>query len=381
MKNLIKEGEKYLFNTYKHYDVVFESAENGCLIDTEGKAYIDFGSGIAVNSLGYDDNGFKAALKGQIDKFLHCSNLYYNALQIELAKKLSTVSGYDKVFFANSGTEANEAALKLARMYGRGRAKFISFKNSFHGRTTGALSLTGQDKYKKGFGSLIENVVFAEYNNFKSIEKLVDDDVCAIILEPIQGEGGIIEAELEFMQKIRSLCDKKDIMLIFDEVQTGIGRTGELFCHEHYGVRPDVLTLAKGLGSGVPIGAVLANDKFAKVFTPATHGTTFGGNPLACAAGLYVINKVSNEKFLKDVRQKGEYLRQKLETLGKTVKGKGLMLGIEVSEKPADIVQKALEQGLLVLSAGENVIRLVPPLTIEKNTIDKGFEILKEILK
>ena len=382
MKDLIEQGKKYLFNTFMQYNVVFEYGKNGSLVDTEGREYIDFMAGVAVNSLGYDDTGFKNAIKAKVDKLLHCSNFYYNKPQVELAKKLCELSGYDRVFFANSGTEANEAALKLARLRaGEGRHKFISFENSFHGRTTGALSLTGQHKYKKGFGKLVEEVVFAEYNNFESVQNLADESVCAIIMEAIQGEGGIIEADRDFAARVRALCDAKDIMLIYDEVQTGIGRTGELFAHRHYGVRPDVVTLAKGLGGGVPIGAVLADDKFASAFTPSTHGTTFGGNLLACAAALYVLGRVGDDKFLANIRENGEYLRKKLLTLGKPVRGRGLMLGIEVDEKPADIVQRALDGGLLVISAGEKIIRIVPPLNISKDTIDKGFEILSNVLK
>jgi len=385
LQDLINQGQKYLFNTYKHYNVVFESAKNGMLIDTKGRKYIDFGAGIAVNSLGYDDKGLKNTIKSQADKLLHCSNLYYNAPQIALAKKLVEISDFDRVFFANSGTEANEAAIKLAKIWakdfsGNNRTKIIAFKNSFHGRTCGSLSITGQPKYKEGFGPLVEDVEFADFNDIESVKKLIDERTCAIFAEPIQGEGGVIEAKPEFLKGLRQLCDENNIMLVFDEVQTGIGRTGKLFAYQNFDVIPDAVTLAKGLGSGVPIGALLAKEKFAKAFVPSSHGTTFGGNPFVTAVALYVIERINDSDFLKKVSENGEYLKNKLTGLSKEIKGRGLMLGIAVDAKPAEIVEKALEEGLLILSAGENVIRLVPPLTIEKETIDRGFEILEKII-
>lgn len=392
MENLIEKGEKYSFNTYARYKIVIDKAQDGYLIDKTGKKYIDFMAGIAVNSLGYDDLEFREYLKSQIDKIIHCSNLYYNEPNVLLAEALCEKSGFEKAFFCNSGTEANEGAIKLARLWAKKNkgddcTNFVAFKNSFHGRSTGALSLTGQIKYQSGFEPLIGEVKFADFNNFESLKNAVDEKTAAIILEPIQGEGGLINAEPEFLEKVRTLCNEKNIMLIFDEVQCGIGRTGKLFAFENYNIKPDVITLAKGLGGGIPIGAILANEKFAKAFTPSTHGTTFGGNPFAMAAGLYVINKISNPEFLKEVNKKAAYFKEKLSELVqkhekvKKIKGKGLMLGLEIEGKPADYVQKALECGLLILSAGENVLRFVPPLTISEVQINEGIKILDDILK
>lgn len=391
MKNLIENCEKHGFNNYVRFPVVFERAQNGYMIDIEGNQYLDFMAGIAVNSMGYDDDDFKNTLKNQVDKFLHCSNLYYNEPQVRAGELLSKVSGYDKVFFANSGTEANEGALKLARIFGKirknGATKIISFYNSFHGRSLGALSVTGQTKYQKDFTPLIPDIVFADYNDFDSVEKLADDSVCAIIMEPIQGEGGIIEAQVEFAQKIRKLCDEKNIMLIFDEIQTGIARSGKVFAFEYLGIRPDVLTLAKGLGGGIPVGAFCADEKFAKLFTPSTHGTTFGANPLATCAAAYVLEKISEDEFLSKINQKSAYFMKKLEELKQKssiitqVKGKGLLLGLSIDENipVGDIVKKAFENKLLILSAGNNTLRFAPPLDITQDRIDKGFEILNKV--
>ncbi len=379
-EEIIEISEKYTFNTYSRYKIVVDRAKDGYIIDKNGKKYLDFTAGIAVNSLGYDDEGFKDTLKSQIDKLLHCSNLYYNEPQTLLAQELCK-HDFDRAFFCNSGTEANECALKLARLRakktkGESCTNFISFKNSFHGRSTGALALTGQTKYQQGFEPLIGEVRFAEFNNFESVKKLVDESVCAIFLEPVQGEGGVVPAEKSFLEAIRKLCDEKNIALIFDEVQTGIGRTGKFFAYENFSVIPDILTLAKGLGGGIPIGAILARGEFTEIFTPATHGTTFGGNPLSCAAGLYVAKKVAKPEFLAHVQKMGEYFKSQLPKL----RGQGLLLGLEVEGKPAEYVKKALEKGLLILSAGENVLRFAPPLTITKEQIDEGIKILKEII-
>lgn len=396
MSDIMQMSEKYTFNTYARYKIVVDRASEGYLIDKNGKKYVDFMAGIAVNSLGYDDEGFKETLKKQIDKILHCSNLYYNEPQASLAQALcqNSKGDFEKVFFCNSGTEANEGAIKLARLWGKKKcgakkgeccSDFVAFKNSFHGRSTGALSLTGQTKYQKGFEPLIGEVKYAEFNDFRSVKEAVDEKTCAVILEPIQGEGGIITAEPEFLKSVRKLCDEKNVMLIFDEVQTGIGRTGKLFAYQNFDIIPDVLTLAKGLGNGMPIGAILANKKFSEIFEPSTHGTTFGGNPLAMAAGLYVINKISKPEFLKSVDESAQYFVQKLNEIvkkhksAKILKGKGLMLGLEVEGKPADYVKKCVEEGLLILSAGENVLRFVPPLTITKERIDEGVKILDKV--
>lgn len=382
-EEIMEISDKYTFNTYARYKIVVDRAQGGYIFDKNGKKYLDFMAGIAVNSLGYDDEGFKDALKAQIDKILHCSNIYYNEPQAMLAKALCEVSGGDfkRAFFCNSGTEANEGTIKLARLWakkakGENCTNFISFKNSFHGRSTGALALTGQAKYQQGFEPLIGEVRFAEFNNFESVARLVDDSVCAIFVEPVQGEGGVVPADKSFLEAVRKLCDEKNIALVFDEVQTGIGRTGKFFAYENFGIKPDIIALGKGLGGGIPIGAILANEKFAEIFTPSTHGTTFGGNPLACAAGLYVVNKVAKPEFLNHVLETGEYFKSQLPEL----RGYGLMLGLKVKCKPSDYVQKCLENGLLILSAGEDVLRFVPPLTITKEQIDEGIKILKEII-
>ncbi|NLV81538.1 MAG: aspartate aminotransferase family protein [Synergistaceae bacterium] len=392
MKQMMENCEKHGFNNYTRYPVVFESAKNGYMIDVEGTKYLDFMAGIAVNSMGYDDEDFKNILKDQIGKIIHCSNIYYNAPMIRATELLSKATGFDKVFFCNSGAEANEGALKLARIFGKksknGATKIIAFANSFHGRTLGALSVTGQPKYREDFTPLIPDVFFAEYNNFDSVQKLIDDKVCGLIMEPIQGEGGVIPADVEFMKQIRELCTKENIMLIFDEVQTGIARSGKMFAFEHLGMRPDVLTLAKGLGGGVPIGAICADEKFARYFTPATHGTTFGGNPLATRAVEYVLSRISQKEFLENVKNSGEYFIEKFEILKqkhpmiKQIRGKGLLIGLVIDEKfsVADIVKKSFENHLLILSAGNNTLRFAPSLTITRDTIDKGLEILEKVL-
>lgn len=381
-----------LMNTYSRFDVVFDHGENCCLYDTNNKKYIDFVGGIAVNSLGYSSDKLKKAIANQTDKILHCSNLYYNEPQIELAQKLCDNSCFDKAFFCNSGAEANEAALKLAKIYAKKNKskdcfEIIAFKNSFHGRTTGALSLTGQDKYQKNFTPLMDGVKFATYNDIDSLKNLVSKNTCAIVLEPIQGEGGIIPADIEFLKEVRNICDKNDIALIFDEVQCGIGRCGKLFAHQVYGVNPDIIVLAKALAGGVPIGAMLAVEKFALAFEPGDHASTFGGNPLACAAANVVIDEILNSDILDNVKNMSAYFVEKMNALKnkynfiKDVRGLGLMLGMEVSVLPKDIVSLAYKEGLLLLSAGANVVRFVPPLVIDKVTADEGFKILDKVLE
>lgn len=381
-----------LMNTYSRFDVVFDHGENCHLYDTSNKKYIDFVGGIAVNALGYSSDKLKKAIANQADKMLHCSNLYYNEPQIELAQKLCDNSCFDKAFFCNSGAEANEAALKLAKIYAKKNKskdcfEIIAFKNSFHGRTTGALSLTGQDKYQKNFTPLMDGVKFATYNDIDSLKNLVSKNTCAIVLEPIQGEGGIIPADIEFLKEVRNICDKNDIALIFDEVQCGIGRCGKLFAHQVYGINPDIIVLAKALAGGVPIGAMLAVEKFALAFEPGDHASTFGGNPLACAAANVVIDEILNSDILDNVKNMSAYFVEKMNALKdkynfiKDVRGLGLMLGMEVGILPKDIVSLAYKEGLLLLSAGANVVRFVPPLVIDKVTADEGFKILDKVLE
>lgn len=392
MNSYIEKGEQVFLKNCKRYPVVFENAEGVYLIDTEGKKYLDFVAGIAVNALGYDYEPLKDALKAQIDKFTHCSNLYWNVPMVEAADKLVKASGLDRVFFCNSGAEANESAFKLARKYAKKfyseeKIEIISMKNSFHGRTMAAITATGQTKYQKGFDPLLPGVKFCEYNDLDMFKTLINDKTCAVILEIIQGEGGIISADTDFLKGVRDLCDKYNAVLIFDEVQTGIGRTGEIFAYQHYGIKPDICSLAKGLGAGIPIGAIIANEKVAQGFEPGDHQATFGGNPLACAAANIVLDAMMNGDILNNVKEMGAYLKDKLSKLKEEktciqeLKGYGLMQGIALSgvDIPS-VVQKCMDNGLLVASAGSNVVRFVPPLVIEKKHIDEAIEILKKCL-
>ncbi|KNF09381.1 acetylornithine aminotransferase ArgD [Gottschalkia purinilytica] len=391
-KEWIDTGKKFIMNTYSSFPIVLEKGEGCYVYDKEGKRYLDFVSGIAVNSLGYSNEDFVNALNEQLKKIHHCSNLYWSEPTITLAKLLVENSAFDKVFFCNSGTESVEAGLKLSRKYGnlkRGEEcyEIITMKNSFHGRTFGSITATGQEKYQNGFGPLLPGVKYAPYNDFETLKSMVNKNTCAIVVEAIQGEGGICPAEKEYLKNIRKLCDELDIVLIFDEVQSGIGRTGKLFAYEIYNIEPDIICLAKGLGGGFPIGAMMAVEKIANVFEPGNHASTFGGNPLACTAGITVLNKLLNEGVLQNVEKQGEYLKKKLLSLKekvsfiKDVRGYGLMQGIEIEEtSPSDIINKCIEKGLLLVGAGANVIRFVPPLTIKEKEIDEAVEILGEVL-
>lgn len=384
----VKENvDKYIMNTYSRFDVAIESGK-GARAQGCGKSYIDFGSGIGVNALGYCDDGWVKAVTEQAAKLSHCSNLYYSPVQGQLAKALCDVSGLKKAFFANSGAEANEAAIKLARKYsfdkyGKGRTTILTLKNSFHGRTVTTLAATGQAVFHNYFFPFTEGFKFAAANDLESVKEALTDDVCAVLAEPIQGEGGVLPLEKDFVAGLADICGKKDVLLIFDEVQTGIGRTGKFFAFEHFGVRPDAVTCAKALGGGLPIGAVLCNEKLENVFTPGTHASTFGGNPIACAGALEVIKRVSNKEFLNDVNSKAEYLREKLKKIDsvKNIRGLGLMIGFEVEGVASkDIAKKAAENGLLVLTAKSSV-RLLPPLTITKEDIDCGVAILEKTIQ
>ena len=388
---MITYEKKYLMDTYNRYPIMLVKGEGTRVWDSEGNAYLDFVAGIAVNSLGHCHPALVEAIKKQAETLIHCSNLYWNEKQIELAKMISENSFGGKVFFANSGAEANEGAIKLARKYaslkyGGKRYKIITAKNSFHGRTFGALTATGQEKYHKGFGPLLAGFKYVPLNDIEALYEAVDDEVCAIMLEVIQGEGGIHEATPEYVKAVRKICDENDLLFILDEVQTGIGRTGKLFGYEHYGVVPDIMTLAKGLGGGFPIGAIVAKEDKA-VFEPGDHASTFGGNPLACAAGITVLNEVTKDGFLESVDKKGKYFREGLETLQKKhkvmkeIRGKGLMVGCEVDlEDASEIVLKALEKGLLINSVSHNVLRFVPPLIVTEEEIDEALQILDDVL-
>ncbi|WP_434565483.1 acetylornithine transaminase [Thermoanaerobacterium thermosaccharolyticum] len=388
---ITSDDKKYIMNTYGRYPLTLVKGNGTKAWDSDGNVYLDFVAGIAVNAFGHCYPPIVDAIKNQAETLIHCSNLYWNENQIELAKIIAENSFGDKVFFANSGAEANEGAIKLARKYasikyGDKRYKIISAKNSFHGRTFGALTATGQMKYHAGFGPLLEGFKYVKYNDIEDIYSALDDDVCAIMIEVIQGEGGIHEGSLEYLKAVREICDKNDIILIIDEVQTGIGRTGKLFAYEHFGITPDIMTLAKALGGGIPIGAIVAKENVA-VFKPGDHASTFGGNPLACAAGIAVMKEVTKEGFLDDVSKKGEYFKEKLNGLKdrykviKDVRGKGLMIGCEVDlDDAGEIVLNALKKGLLINCVNHNVLRFVPPLIVTMDEIDTATIILDDVL-
>lgn len=380
-----------LMNTYAQLPVVFTHGEGVYLYDDQGNKYLDFVAGIAVNGLGYSNEKLKTALKNQVDKLLHVSNLYYTDTMLEAANKLTSVMKMDKVFFCNSGAEAMESSLKLARKYAKHkgygeRYGIITMKNSFHGRTLGAITATGQTKYQKGLDPLLPGVTYAEYNNLSSVAELVTDTTCAIVVEVLQGEGGIVLADKAFLKGLRKLCDEKDICLIFDEVQTGAGRLGHPAGHMHFEVKPDIMAMAKGLGAGVPIGACLANEKVAAGFQPGDHASTFGGNPLVTAAVNVVIDEMLSEPMMTHVRMMGYYLKEKLTELMKEfdcikeIKGLGLMQGVALTYPPKDLTAKAFDQGLLLVGAGSDVVRFVPPLVVSKEDIDTMIDILRKVL-
>lgn len=380
-----------IMNTYAQLPNVFTKGVDVYLIDDQGNKYLDFIAGIAVNGLGYSHDKLKNALKNQIDKLLHVSNLFYTDTQLKAANKLCEKVGFDKVFFCNSGAEAVEAGLKLARKYAKfkgydNRNEIVSMINSFHGRTFGAISATGQLKYQKGLDPLLPGMSYAHYNNYESVEALVTDNTCAIILEVIQGEGGIVMAEKEFLLQVKQLCVDKDILLIFDEVQTGIARTGFPCGYMLHGVKPDIIALAKGLGAGVPVGAMLATSEAAQGFTPGDHASTFGGNPLVLAAVDVVMDEVLSENMLAHINEMGAYLKEQLLALKeefeciKEVKGIGLMQGISLTYPPKELTSRAYDKKLLLVGAGTDVVRFVPPFTIEKKHIDDMIAILKEVL-
>ena len=380
----IELTEKNVLHTYNRFPVVFEKGQGVWLTDVDQKRYLDFGAGIAVFALGYGNREYTEALKDQIDKLIHTSNLFYNIPMAEAAEKLTAKSGMDKVFFTNSGTEAVEGAIKAARKYaylkdGRSDHEIIAMNGSFHGRSVGALSVTGNPHYQEAFKPLMGGVKFADFNDFESVKSQVTDRTCAVILETVQGEGGIFPAGEEFLRQVRALCDDRDILLILDEIQCGMGRTGSYFAWQQYGVEPDIMTCAKALGCGVPAGAFVLNKKAAgSSLVPGDHGTTYGGNPLACAAISKVFDLFEELQIPAHVRELTPYLEQKLDALVEKYdfleerRGMGFMQGLQVKGRPAGaIINAALEHGLIVLSAGNNVIRLVPPLIIEKEDIDE----------
>ena len=390
MQNYIDEAEKALLHTYNRYQVVFEKGDGVYLYDTDGKKYLDFVSGIAVFALGYHNKEYNDALKEQIDKIIHTSNYYYNLPAIEAAKKLKEISGMDRVFFTNSGAEAIEGAIKTARKYaylkdGSTDHEIIAMNHSFHGRTMGALSVTGNPHYREAFEPMIGNIKFADLNDFDSVMERVTDKTCAILFETVQGEGGIYPATEEFMRKIRELCDKRDILMILDEIQCGMGRTGEMFAWQRYGVKPDVMTTAKALGCGVPVGVFMMTEKVgAHSLAAGDHGTTYGGNPLACAAICKVIELFEKQSVLDNVREVGSYLESRLDEVAEefdcveTRRGVGLMQGLVMDRPVGDIITNAMDRGLVLINAGTNIIRFVPPLVIDRQNVDDMIAILRE---
>ena len=389
----IQKSEQYLLHTYNRAPVVWERGEGVRLYDADGKEYLDFAAGIAVYALGYGNPAYREALKDQIDKIIHTSNLYYNVPQAEAAEKLVKASGMSKVFFTNSGTEAIEGAIKAARKYaylrdGSTDHEIIAMRQSFHGRSLGALSVTGNDHYQEPFKPLIGGIRFADFNDLDSVKAQVTDKTCAIILETVQGGGGIFPGTREFLEGIRKLCDERDILMILDEIQCGMGRTGSMFAWQEYGVKPDIMTCAKALGCGIPVGAFVLNEKTAEhSLVPGDHGTTYGGNPLACRAVSTVFDLFESLEIVEHVRKITPYLEQKLEGLVQKYdcfsgrRGKGLMQGLMVEGRPVgEIVGNALKNGLVVISAENNVLRLVPPLIIAEKDVDEMAEKLEASL-
>ena len=388
----IENAEKELLHTYNRFQVVFDHGDGMYLYDTDGKEYLDFAAGIAVSAFGYNNKEYNDALKAQIDKLLHTSNLYYNVPTISAAERLLKASGMDRVFFTNSGTEAIEGAIKAAKKYaytrdGEAGHEIIAMEHSFHGRSLGALAVTGNAHYREPFGPMMPGVKFATFNDLESVKAQITDKTCAILFETVQGEGGIYPATKEFMEGVRALCDEHDILLILDEIQCGMGRTGEMFAWQAYNVKPDIMTSAKTLGCGVPVGAFLMTEKVAeKSLAPGDHGTTYGGNPFVCAAVDKVLEMMEREQITAHVKEIAPYFEQQLEKLMEKYdfltarRGVGLMQGL-VCEKPVGAVAKAaLEKGLIVISAGSNVIRMVPPLVVEEKHVDEMIAKLDEVL-
>lgn len=391
MNEYMKMTEENLLHTYNRFPITLDRGDGVYLYDTDGKKYLDFMAGIAVSGLGYGNVELKNALKEQIDNLLHSSNLYYNTTCGKAAEALRRASGMDRIFFTNSGAEANEGALKAARKYAwqkkSGRFEFIAMKDSFHGRTMGALSVTEHPAYREPFEPLIPGVSFAEFNNLESVKKLVNEKTCGIIVEPVQGEGGINTATKEFMTGIRKLCDEEGILMICDEIQCGMARTGEMFAWQLYGTKPDIMTMAKAIGSGVPVGAFAMTKAIAEAsLKPGDHGTTYGGNPLACTAVAKTLEIYENQKLAAHVKEVGDYMEEQLKKLVEDYdcvveqRGLGLIRGIKLSGPVGEVVKKAMEEGLLIISARSDVIRLVPPLVIEKEHVDEMIEKLRKVL-
>lgn len=390
MKEYIDEAERALLHTYNRFQIVLDHGDGVHLYDMDGKEYLDFCAGIAVFALGYNNQRYNDALKAQIDKLIHTSNYYYNVPAIEAAKKLKEVSGMDRVFFTNSGAESIEGAIKAVRKYaylkdGTTDHEIIAMEHSFHGRTMGALSVTGNPKYREAFEPMIGNIRFAKMNDFESVLSQVTDKTCAILFETVQGEGGIYPAKEEFMKKIKALCEEKDILLILDEIQCGMGRCGSMYAWQKYGVKPDIMTTAKALGCGVPVGAFLMTEKVAQhSLTSGDHGTTYGGNPLAAAAINVVLDLFKENHIIDNVQKTGAYLEEKLNELAdkydviETRRGIGMMQGLVFKVPVGPVINKALEKGLILINAGTDIIRFVPPLVITKEDVDQMIGILTQ---
>ena len=388
-QELKSQEQQYVMPTYGRFPIALDHGQGAQLWDVEGKRYIDLASGIGVNCLGYNHPVLTHAIEEQIHKLMHVSNLFTTAPMVQTAKTLVTATGMGKVFFANSGAEANEGAIKLARKYsfvkyGQGRSKIITLWNSFHGRTVTTLKATGQTRFHDYFFPFTEGFDYATAGDLDDLKSKIDDSTCAIMMELIQGEGGVLPQDPDFVKAVRALCDEKDLLLIIDEVQTGIGRTGSLFCFQQYGIQPDVVTMAKGLGGGLPVGAVMAAKTCCDVLGPGTHATTFGGSPTVCAAANAVLSIVNDDKFLAEVREKGAYLKDKILALGTPpihgVRGMGLMLGIIVDDgQHSAFANKLIEHGVLAITAGKNAVRLLPPLTITYEEMDEALAVMKTV--
>ena len=389
MQEYIQEAEGVLLHTYNRFQIVLDRGDGVYLYDVEGKKYLDFAAGIAVFALGYNNRDYNDALKAQIDKLIHTSNYYYNVPAVNAARKLRQVSGMDRVFFTNSGAEAVEGAVKAARKYaylkdGRHDHEIIAMNHSFHGRTMGALSVTGTPKYREPFEPMIGHVKFAELNNFDTVKAQVTDKTCAVLLETVQGEGGILPAEEDFLRRVKALCEERGILLILDEIQCGMGRTGYMYAWQRWGIRPDIMTTAKALGCGVPVGAFLMTEHVAaNSLSAGDHGTTYGGNPLACAAVEKVLDLFESGHVLEQVREVAPYLEQRLEEVRARHdcvmerRGLGLMQGLVLDRPVGDIINRCLEKGLILINAGPNILRFVPPLVVTKENVDEMTEILE----
>ena len=388
---IVEREQTFLLQTYNRYPIAFERGKGVFLFDVKGKRYLDLVSGIGVNALGHGHPRIVRTIREQAARLVHISNLYYHEYQGRLAEKLATLAGFDRVFFSNSGTEAIEGSIKLARLAGHRtggteKCRLVSLEGSYHGRTFGAMSLTGQDKYRKGFEPLLEEVTFVPRNDVVALRAAVNDNTCAIVLEPIFGEGGIYECSMEFLQECRTLADRHRAALIFDEIQCGLGRTGDLFAFQSFGVKPDIVAIAKPLAAGLPLGAFLSREEFASAISPGQHGTTFGGGPLACRVGLEYLAIVEGESLLDNVRKVGSYLNHELKLLveryaaAKEVRGRGFIQGIDLEIPSRPIVEQALTQGVLLNSTQDTVVRFLPPFLLQEQHVDKGIRVLRKFL-